>query len=615
MVSDGQRLTQTEQREARLPQPRSVAQLVRALNKARRNNTLYVKLLELRRRRRRQRRAAVVAAAVGARGARSRPQRREFNPLEQRDARRMGTADRPRDQRRADADHSGLAELVARFRRFRELFTTCLQSRWRGRRWSSRRSSSALPPSRARLVAEVLPGRDPGRLPEGRRREPLDRQPRAAGARARHRAGLRNAVAVSVDGRARARRIALHRHRQRRRVFRVDAARQGRAVLRRGGARGPRAWRPAPNGGLYVGTSPDGKIYKVDRNGAATTFFDPEEKYIWALAIDAQGQRLRRHRRKGRRLQDHARRQGRAVLPDQGDARDGAGVRQAGNLLVGTESPGRVLRVDADGKAFLLLDSPFQEIRTLRFDDKGVLYVAAVNGRATSGAAPSVPTDTGAGSAGPTPRARRCRRCRSRPRSPRSPSSTRRARAVRARSRADDRLRQGRDLSHRARRPVGSAVGIARRFAVRPGVRRRRPLIIAHRQQGQDLPARRRSAAADAARARQRAAGDGALQGRARPPVLRDRESRASCSGCRRRAPRAAPTSPKSRDAQMVSTWGAISWRGDHRRRQPRRDLRPGRATPKRPTTRGAPGRRPTRPPKARRSPARRRATSSGARC
>jgi hypothetical protein len=45
MVSDGARLSQTEQREARLPQPRSVSQLVRALNKARRNNALYVKLL------------------------------------------------------------------------------------------------------------------------------------------------------------------------------------------------------------------------------------------------------------------------------------------------------------------------------------------------------------------------------------------------------------------------------------------------------------------------------------------------------------------------------------------------------------------------------------------
>jgi hypothetical protein len=45
MVSDGARLAQTEQREARLPQPRNVPQLVRALNKSRRNNALYVKLL------------------------------------------------------------------------------------------------------------------------------------------------------------------------------------------------------------------------------------------------------------------------------------------------------------------------------------------------------------------------------------------------------------------------------------------------------------------------------------------------------------------------------------------------------------------------------------------
>jgi len=45
LVSDGQRLGLAEQREARLPQPRSVDQMIRALNKARRNNALYVKLL------------------------------------------------------------------------------------------------------------------------------------------------------------------------------------------------------------------------------------------------------------------------------------------------------------------------------------------------------------------------------------------------------------------------------------------------------------------------------------------------------------------------------------------------------------------------------------------
>ena len=45
LVSDGARLGQAEQRETRLPQPRGVDQMIKQLNKARRSNTLYVKLL------------------------------------------------------------------------------------------------------------------------------------------------------------------------------------------------------------------------------------------------------------------------------------------------------------------------------------------------------------------------------------------------------------------------------------------------------------------------------------------------------------------------------------------------------------------------------------------
>ena len=45
IVSDAQHLARAEQREANLPRPRSVPQLVRTLNKAGKNNTLYVRLL------------------------------------------------------------------------------------------------------------------------------------------------------------------------------------------------------------------------------------------------------------------------------------------------------------------------------------------------------------------------------------------------------------------------------------------------------------------------------------------------------------------------------------------------------------------------------------------
>jgi hypothetical protein len=46
LVSDGSRLSQWEQRELRQPlQPRGVPQMIRALNNARKNNRLYVRLI------------------------------------------------------------------------------------------------------------------------------------------------------------------------------------------------------------------------------------------------------------------------------------------------------------------------------------------------------------------------------------------------------------------------------------------------------------------------------------------------------------------------------------------------------------------------------------------
>jgi hypothetical protein len=45
LVSDGARLSLAEQREARSPSNKSVDQMIRSLNRGRRNNTLYVKLM------------------------------------------------------------------------------------------------------------------------------------------------------------------------------------------------------------------------------------------------------------------------------------------------------------------------------------------------------------------------------------------------------------------------------------------------------------------------------------------------------------------------------------------------------------------------------------------
>src|SRR5215471_20921183 len=42
------------------------------------------------------------------------------------------------------------------------------------------------------------------------------------------------------------------------------------------------------SGAVYVGTSPDGKIYRIE-NGAATEYFAPKAKYIWALVAGGDG--------------------------------------------------------------------------------------------------------------------------------------------------------------------------------------------------------------------------------------------------------------------------------------------------------------------------------------
>ncbi len=137
----------------------------------------------------------------------------------------------------------------------------------------------------------------------------------------------------------------------------------------------------APGGGLYVGSSPDGKIYKVDSAGKATTLFDPDDKYIWALAVDTDGNVFAATGEKGVVYKIGT--DGKAAPFYQTRTTHAVALAfdRDGRLLIGTGSPGKVFRVDRAGKGFVLLDSPFQEIHSLRVDASGQTYAAAVAGK------------------------------------------------------------------------------------------------------------------------------------------------------------------------------------------------------------------------------------------
>ncbi len=167
-------------------------------------------------------------------------------------------------------------------------------------------------------------------------------------------------------------------------VFRVD--KDGKATtLYDAPELGIYALAPAPNGGVYVAASPDGQIYRLDTTGAATPFFKPEEKYIWSLAVDPAGNVYAGTGEKGTIYKITPDGKGTVFYKTRSTNVVTLAIDKAGNLLAGTESPGRVFRIDPKGQAFVLLESGFREVHSLRIDDKGVIYATAVAAKAGSG--------------------------------------------------------------------------------------------------------------------------------------------------------------------------------------------------------------------------------------
>jgi hypothetical protein len=142
---------------------------------------------------------------------------------------------------------------------------------------------------------------------------------------------------------------------------------------------------PAPNGGVYAAASPDGQIYRIDAEGAATPFFKPGEKYIWALAVDAAGNVFAGTGEKGVIYRITPDGKGSVFYKTRSTNVVALALDKAGNLLAGTESPGRVFRIDKNGQAFVLLESGFREIHSIRVNEAGVIYATAVAAKGVSG--------------------------------------------------------------------------------------------------------------------------------------------------------------------------------------------------------------------------------------
>lgn len=180
-------------------------------------------------------------------------------------------------------------------------------------------------------------------------------------------------------------------------VFRVDATGKG-ALLADLAELNVSAIAVAPGGDVFAATMPDGKVYRIDKAGGQSVYFDPKAKYIWALAVLPTGELAVATGDQGKIYKVKAA----GAAPESSVLYDSEDLHvvsltadKAGNLYAGTDANGILLKISPAGKAFALLDSPLSELHTATIAPDGSIYALAIaDAASTVKAAASTPAET-----------------------------------------------------------------------------------------------------------------------------------------------------------------------------------------------------------------------------
>ena len=136
------------------------------------------------------------------------------------------------------------------------------------------------------------------------------------------------------------------------------------------------------DGAVFAASSPEGRVYRVDPDGGATAVFEPDATYIWALVVAPNGNLFVATGDPARIYRvDPDANESEVVFESDATHVLCLALEPSGSLLAGTESPGQVLRIGSEGDAFVLLDTPHDEIRTLRLQPDGAVIAVAVAGQ------------------------------------------------------------------------------------------------------------------------------------------------------------------------------------------------------------------------------------------
>jgi PQQ-like domain len=132
-------------------------------------------------------------------------------------------------------------------------------------------------------------------------------------------------------------------------------------------------------GALYAGTSPNGKVYRVDpESGAQTVFYDPQQAYIWSLAFVGSDLAVATGV-EGKLFRVTPKGEGKVWFDSTDTHVRSLAAKADGGALAGASGKGRIYSIAPDGSAHALFDSPLNEISAVYVDANGIGWAAGVS--------------------------------------------------------------------------------------------------------------------------------------------------------------------------------------------------------------------------------------------
>jgi len=143
-----------------------------------------------------------------------------------------------------------------------------------------------------------------------------------------------------------------------------------------------------PDGTVFAGSSPHGKVYRIPPGAAqapakAEVYYDPGETYIWALRRAKDGGLLVATGTQGKLFRVDGKGQGKVIYDSDDTHLRSLDVLPDGDVLIGTAGEGLVLRLGRDGQARTLFDAKEPEVVAITTAPDGNSYVAVVASEAS----------------------------------------------------------------------------------------------------------------------------------------------------------------------------------------------------------------------------------------